>query len=104
MANICDNEMYFYCENENILSIIEDRLTAEECTIDADIYCVDTNFIEAFFESNWNFPKNYFDIIFKDINKGYFRCISKELGVGFIEINVWKDGEWIQNDCIEIKN
>ena len=32
----------------------------------------------------------------------YFRCLSEEYGCGYVAMNIFKDGEWWNEQCFDL--
>lgn len=105
MANICDNRFYFSCENniENWEKKFSQFFDEQICSGDWESdHC---NWIEGYFESRWNFPREDFEKLFKDAPKEdeiYFRCLSEEYGLGYVAMNIFEDGMFRSEQCFEL--
>jgi hypothetical protein len=108
MANICDNRFFFCCENNsckyiNLFNELKDKFSYFMFDVidydDNDKFCA----IEGEFESKWTFPANIFeDLDFKEEDDCYFRCLSEEYGCEYVAMNIYKDGEWKDEQCFDL--
>lgn len=106
MANICDNNFYFSCEHN--FDKWKDKLetTLNEHFIYEPSYW--DNCIEGYFDSKWCFPIEVLETIFEEDSKQaiddkvYFRCLSEEYGLGYVAMNIYKDGFWKDEQCFDL--
>ena len=108
MANICDNRFYFCCEHnsEKYINNFKELQNNAYNTFDFEVIDSDEDFcsIEGYFESKWNFP---IDTIHKYLKLDkdddcYFRCLSEEYGNGYVAMNIYRDGEWWEEQTFNI--
>lgn len=106
MANICNNNFFFCCENNcNKYIKIFEKLKDQLFDFYFEILDFDDNFcsIEGDFESKWTFPSDVFESLdFKEDDNCYFRCLSEEYGCEYVAMNIFKDGEWWDEQCFEL--
>ena len=106
MANICNNRFFFSCENNctkyiNLFNELKDQFGY----FMFDVIDYDDKFctLEGEFESKWTFPSDIFeDLDFKEEDDCYFRCLSEEYGCGYVAMNIFKDGEWRDEQCFDL--
>lgn len=96
MANICDNNLYSYVEDEDnykyIIKFLEEKL-------DANIYEQDGTTIEADFESKWTFPESLMQELYDNMpNKDdvYIRVLSVEYGMFYHALWVCDEDGWTE--------
>ena len=96
MANICDNNLYSYVEDEDnykyIIKFLEEKL-------DANIYEQDGTTIEADFESKWTFPESKMQELYDNMpNKDdvYIRVLSVEYGTLYHALWVCDEDGWTE--------
>lgn len=94
MANICDNTMYVYTEDENNFKYIKNIL---ENDWNACIYEEDGVTLECNFESKWAFPENPMKELYNNLpNKEdiYIRCLSVEYGCLYHALWICDEDGW----------
>ena len=97
MANICDNKFYICSDNEDtIKSVINKFETLFEDVFEGSIDYEDSNVIEGWFSSKWDFPMSIFQNFFEEYDDDsiYMRCLSEEYGCQYVAMNVYSDGAW----------
>ena len=96
MANIADNKFYLSIEDRSLdINSIEKQIEKVfDELLEGEITYSNDNFIEGWFESKWDFPKEIWDEILKD-KPIYFRCLTEEYGMGLVSMNIHnEDGTW----------
>lgn len=104
MANMCDNRFFFQCNTPKYIEIFEE-LKNKLDFFEFDVLDSNRNFcaIEGEFQSNWTFPIEIFENLnFKEEDECYFRCLSEEYGCGYVAMNIFKDGEWWDEQCFDL--
>lgn len=108
MANICDNRFYFCCEHnsEKYINNFKELQNNAYGTFDFEVLDSDEDFcsIEGYFESKWDFPIDTINEYLK-LDKDddcYFRCLSEEYGEGYVAMNIYRDGEWWEEQTFNI--
>lgn len=106
MANICNNQFFFCCESNSDKYIkIFEKLKDQLFDFYFEVIDYDDKFcsIEGDFESKWTFPLSIFENLdFKEEDKCYFRCLSEEYGCDYVAMNIYKDGEWRDEQCFNL--
>lgn len=99
MANVCENTLKVYSEdNKNIEFIVE--FINKEIPY-ADIENIDNSELEVYFDSKWTFPKDIMNELFKGIpNKDDIEmtCLSVEWGCYYCEFNFCDSNGWKQKE------
>ena len=79
MANIAENTLYAYSENNQVINIIKNFI---EENFDYCINYIEENQLELVFDSSWEFPEEEMDELYsliKNFNNFYIRVLSLEL-------------------------
>lgn len=94
MANICDNTLYVYTEDEDNYNYIKKYI---KDNFQANIYEEDGTTLEASFESKWTFPENKMKELYENLtNKDdiYMRCLSVEYGMYYHALWLCDEDGW----------
>ena len=92
MANIAENR--FYLEVNEDFDITPIREKVFEDNLEGEITFADDSFIEGYFESRWDFPREIWEEILGE-QPIYFRCLTEEYGCGIVSMNIHDiDGFW----------
>lgn len=107
MANICDNRFFLSnVGNDEDFKRIKHRLIESIGIEDAGFYGEitydDEDFVEGWFESRWSFPDEEFEAMIIEGTEVYFRCLSEEYGMGYVALNVYKDGAWMSEQTFDL--
>jgi hypothetical protein len=93
--------MYFECPQKDF-----NKWSEIFKNIDVDFISATENpygWIEAEFESPWDFPDKVFkEIMPNGIKDIYFRCLSEEPGFDYFACNVYKNGYWQKEQYFEV--
>ena len=99
MANPCDNTFYASGSKENINHIKE--YLEEIFNADIELYeDEDSNILDAWFESKWDFPEEAMDDMLQtmpDKRDIYMRCLSVEYGCLYHAMWVYNGGDFTEN-------
>lgn len=95
MANICENVLYAYSEDEKNLDFIKKFI---EDNFDADVDYCDDNGIDGYFDSRWTFPEEIMEQMIDELpNKKdetlYLRCLSVEYGCLYHALHICENIE-----------
>lgn len=94
MANYAINLFFASTENEKDLEKIEQFLDKNfgDCFMS-----VDDCFLEAEFESRWEYPESLIDELIASLeekDKVYIRVLTHELANEYVSFRIFSDGEW----------
>ena len=95
MANIAENKFYLSVDEDfDLTSVREQVEKVLEDSIEGEITWADDSFIEGYFESRWDFPREIWEEILGE-QPIYFRCLTEEYGCGIVSMNIHdEDGYW----------
>lgn len=94
MSNICYNEFYCSSDNKENIDYVEHFL---ETKLDADIYDIYSDSLNATFDSRWTFPEHLMEELYEgvpDKETIYMRCLSVEYGCLYHELWVCEEEGW----------
>lgn len=102
MANICTNTFYIGCKSEKINEAIINKLENLFTTkLDGEVTYIDPLFIEGYFNSKWDFPMYIFKDFFNEFEDVYMRCLSEEYGINYVAMNIYRDGNWLDEQTFD---
>lgn len=93
MANVCDNQLRVYTENEENQKYVIDFLKKN---LHAEIEGDNTE-IEAYFDSKWMFPTDLMEELYKGIPDKKdidMTCLSVEWGCRYCEFHTCDEDGW----------
>lgn len=95
MANLCDNDFYFYSENKDNLEYVWNFIN-EYFEHSCEIY---DNTVEGWFSSKWTFPEELMEEMFNNLpckDDVQARCLSVEYGCLYHALWTCDEDGWIE--------
>lgn len=94
MANICENTLHIYTEDEDNMNYITKFMLDR---FSASVEQIDSNELECYFDSKWDFPEESMNDMYNNLpNKGDIDmvCLSIEWGNRYCEFNECDSDGW----------
>lgn len=99
---MCTNTFYISYESEEIgKTIIKKLETLFNTKLDGEITYIDSLFIEGWFTSKWDFPMSIFKDFFNEFEDVYMRCLSEEYGMNYVAMNIYENGNWLDEQTFD---